>query len=319
MFYSPFYGNEHKINTLTRKIRERKAELEAGTVKLRILGFCTSFGSHERNLRAAKNRSNQVKSYFITHERLREDHYRTSNHTRAWNGMNDVVAVVYFVRTDEIDPTERFDMGGEPVRPVAPCPEPRLSHVDVAAPVTVCDPAVVPSPSLGRLLAVKTNVASLAAGVTNIGAEYAWKGHWSVDLLLVYSPYTIARSYTVRLLAVQPELRYWLGRAMRGHFVGAHLHFGVYNVAFDRRDRYQDDSGFYGFGLSYGYSLALARRWNAELTIGAGYLHTSYDTYYNVPNGALYDRDTVRDYWGLTRLGVSIVYRFDLNGKEVAR
>ena len=36
-------------------------------------------------------------------------------------------------------------------------------------------------------------------------------------------------------------------------------------------------------GLSYGYMLPFARHWAAEFTIGAGYVRTKYDVYYNIP------------------------------------
>ena len=45
---------------------------------------------------------------------------------------------------------------------------------------------------------IKMNAAYLAAGVTNIGAEMAVSDHWTIDLPLVYSPYTLAQTYRMR-------------------------------------------------------------------------------------------------------------------------
>ena len=81
-------------------IRQHRDSIEAGRAKIRVEGYCPSFGSVEANLAAAKNRSNQVKSYFITHERLREEHFRTFNSARAWNGQHDVVVVAYCMTGD---------------------------------------------------------------------------------------------------------------------------------------------------------------------------------------------------------------------------
>ena len=36
-----------------------------------------------------------------------------------------------------------------------------------------------------------------------------------------------------------------------------------------------------------------------------------YDTYYNIPNGARLDSRS-RDYWGITRLGINLVYNFNI-------
>lgn len=165
--------------------------------------------------------------------------------------------------------------------------------------------------------AIKSNALYLAAGVTNIGGEYAFHPHWSVDFPLVYSPYTLARTYRMRFLYIQPEGRYWLDRPMKGHFFGVHLHAGVFNVSLDNKNRYQSEKGFHGAGISYGYAMPLSRRWSMEFTIGVGYAFTKYCTYYNVPNGIRYEKDLPYHYWGLTKLGLNFVYRFgDKCGKQ---
>ena len=179
------------------------------------------------------------------------------------------------------------------------------NEVDAAIPVAT----ELPERDYDRW-AIKSNALYLAAGVTNIGGEYAFHPHWSVDLPLVYSPYTLARTYRMRFLYIQPEARYWLNRPMRGHFFGVHLHAGVFNVSLDNKNRYQSEKGFHGAGISYGYAMPLSRRWSMEFTVGVGYAFTRYCTYYNVPNGLRYEKDRPYNYWGLTKLGLNFVYRF---------
>lgn len=186
------------------------------------------------------------------------------------------------------------------------------NEVDAAIPVAT----ELPERDYDRW-AIKSNALYLAAGVTNIGGEYAFHPHWSVDLPLVYSPYTIARRYRMRFLYIQPEARYWLDRPMKGHFFGVHLHAGVFNVSLDDKNRYQSEKGFHGGGISYGYAMPLSRRWSMEFTVGVGYAFTKYCTYYNVPNGIRYEKDIPYHYWGLTKLGLNFVYRFgDKCGKR---
>lgn len=186
------------------------------------------------------------------------------------------------------------------------------NEVDAAIPVAT----ELPERDYDRW-AIKSNALYLAAGVTNIGGEYAFHPHWSVDLPLVYSPYTIARRYRMRFLYIQPEARYWLDRPMKGHFFGVHLHAGVFNVSLDDKNRYQSEKGFHGAGISYGYAMPLSRRWSMEFTVGVGYAFTKYCTYYNVPNGIRYEKDIPYHYWGLTKLGLNFVYRFgDKCGKS---
>lgn len=189
------------------------------------------------------------------------------------------------------------------------------NEVDAAIPVAT----ELPERDYDRW-AIKSNALYLAAGVTNIGGEYAFHPHWSVDLPLVYSPYTIARRYRMRFLYIQPEARYWLDRPMKGHFFGVHLHAGVFNVSIDNKNRYQSEKGFHGAGISYGYAMPLSRRWSMEFTVGVGYAFTKYCTYYNVPNGIRYEKDLPYHYWGLTKLDLNFVYRFgDKCGKTKSR
>ena len=64
----------------------------------------------------------------------------------------------------------------------------------------------------------------------------------------------------------------------------------------------------FGAGVSYGYAFSFSPSWGMELNIGGGYAQTRYRLYSNVPNGAWLDTRTLR-YWGLTRLGVSFIYK----------
>lgn len=207
----------------------------------------------------------------------------------------------------------------QPAIPINKPNEPNESNgangVDAAIPVAT----ELPERDYDRW-AIKSNALYLAAGVTNIGGEYAFHRHWSVDFPLVYSPYTLARTYRMRFLYIQPEARYWLDRPMKGHFFGVHLHAGVFNVSLDNKNRYQSEKGFHGAGISYGYAMPLSRRWSMEFTVGVGYAFTRYCTYYNVPNGLLYEKDRPYNYWGLTKLGLNFVYRFgDKCGKTKSR
>lgn len=182
---------------------------------------------------------------------------------------------------------------------------------------------IVPQCDYDRF-AIKTNAAYLATGVTNIGGEMAVSPHWSIDLPIVYSPYTLARSYRMRFLYIQPEARYWLCKPLKGHFFGAHIHLGVANISLDNNNRYQTPDGFYGGGLSYGYSLPVSSRWSIEFTIGFGYFFTKYDSYYNigVPIGARYEKGVSLHYCGIDKIGINIVYRFgdkSLKRKEGAK
>ena len=165
-------------------------------------------------------------------------------------------------------------------------------------------------------MAVKTYLAVWAATVANLGVEFGFGRHYSVDMPVIYSPYTVRRVYRMNLFAVQPEFRYWLDRPFRGHFFGFYLHSGGFNIAVDARTRYQDCRPFWGAGISYGYVVPLNRCWGAEFTLGAGFVNVKYDQFYNIPNGARYGHGLTHTYWGVTRAGITLLYRFGFKKED---
>lgn len=163
----------------------------------------------------------------------------------------------------------------------------------------------------GRYLGVKTNLAAWAGTILNVAADVQVSEHFSVELPVLWCPWYVGSEHAVKTFTIQPEARYWLSKPGKGHFFGVHAHVGWFNVKWNR-DRYQDtDRPLLGAGISYGYLLPFNEHWAGEFTLGAGYANMRYDTYYNIDNGARIDTRT-KNYWGITRVGLSVVYRFNL-------
>lgn len=164
------------------------------------------------------------------------------------------------------------------------------------------------SPS-SRYIALKINVPFLAVAVQNLALEVELHKHVSLDLPVMWSISDIEREHGLRTIALQPEGRWWLKSVGTGHFFGMHVHAAWFNLKWED-NRYQTGkSPLLGAGISYGYRLPLSAHWGAEFNIGAGYANMKYNTYYNIENGAQLDT-RVRHYWGITRVGLSLVYRF---------
>lgn len=161
-----------------------------------------------------------------------------------------------------------------------------------------------------RYMALKTNIAYDAIGVLNLDYEVQVHSRMTVDIPVMWSLWDAKPDKALRIAAIQPELRWWMGQETgKGHFFGLHAHVGWYNLKWDGR-RYQDTGRpLVGAGLSYGYKLPLSEHWGAEFTVGFGYANMKYDTYYNIDNGAQIDT-RIRHYWGPTKVGASLVYRF---------
>ena len=159
-----------------------------------------------------------------------------------------------------------------------------------------------------------SNAIFLFAGVANAGVEARIGKHFSIDFPVVYSPYTIKNNYRLRALAFQPEFRFWFKGYTEGHFLGLTGNFAWFNIALSNNNRYQDsaDRPLMGAGISYGYSWKILPCLSLEFTVGAGYANIHYDVFYNVENGIQYNSG-VKNYWGLTKAGISVVYIININ------
>lgn len=185
-------------------------------------------------------------------------------------------------------------------------------------PTVVAPPAPVLPPVPSRSLALKTNLLFAGALVANLGVELQLLRHWSLDIPVYYSPYDITPRRKLRLLATQPELRYWFGEAMRGLYVGAHATVAGFNVAVNDHARYQDpEHALWGAGLGLGWATHLDRQrhWGLELNLGAGMARYKYDVFRNMENGPLV-RQGSDTWWGPTRAGITVSYQWRWRAKR---
>lgn len=192
-----------------------------------------------------------------------------------------------------------------------------LNQYDLMSP-KLLPPTIDKSQSSKWKIAIKTNLLFDAVLVANLGVEISPWTHWSLDIPVWYSPYNISSTRNIRLLAVQPEIRWWSKEAMNGHFVGLHTHVAGFNIALNDYARYQDPNhALWGLGVSYGYAMTLGKsaHWGLKFTLGAGFAQYHYDAYRNESNGPKF-RSGSDCYWGITRAGVTLSYRWTLLRKN---
>ena len=191
-----------------------------------------------------------------------------------------------------------------PVPYVSSAFRPAAPVASVSAPQVIIDRKVSPLITLPNnyFVGIKTNILYDIASVTNVSVEVGYAKHYSFELLGTFSPWDYGReTLQFRTALLQPR-----------HFVGLHAHLGWYNIAPGGKIRYQDHNGntpLVGVGLSYGYVVPFTSHWGAEFSVGAGYAYLSYDKFYNIHNGALFGTGE-KHYFGLTKLGASVYYRF---------
>lgn len=131
---------------------------------------------------------------------------------------------------------------------------------------------------------VKSNAVALGMLIANAEVEIGFGDRFSLQLPFYYSGANYFSSKTkFRILATQPELRYWLP-ALRGCFGGVHFGVASWNFAYNKRWRYQDKDGStpaLGGGVSLGYRMPLgaSRNWGVEFSLGAGAYRLHYDKF----------------------------------------
>ena len=339
MFKTDYKSNRQTLQLLKKQLQT----FSKGKDTLYVNGYSGECDNDSRNRRTVFHRCNNLKGYLINYYGLRERDFKTVTTPHNHPDLGDIVVISYSSlpllkqmeedvskslpaekerKTGEITPVV-VEKETEPVREKQDIKE----EIQQAEQQTVTDKekaeAITAQPeqtvkitpetasSSGRYLAVKTNLAAWAGTIMNLAADVQVSEHFSVELPVLWCPWYVSDKHAVKTFTIQPEARYWLSKPGAGHFFGVHAHVGWYSVKWNR-DRYQDtDRPLLGAGISYGYLLPFNEHWAGEFTLGAGYANMKYDTYYNIDNGARIDTRT-KNYWGITRMGLSIVYRFNL-------
>ncbi|WP_254887442.1 DUF3575 domain-containing protein [Parabacteroides distasonis] len=341
MFKADYKSNRQTLQLLKKRLQT----FSKGKDTLYVNGYSGECENDSRNRRTAFHRCNNLKGYLINYYGLRERDFKTVNTPHNHPDLGDIVVISYSSlpplkqveedvskslpaekeqKTEEITPVV-VEKETEPVREeqeikeeiqqveqqVTPVQQEVKSEPEQTDKPMQTDESVSAPQTSSRYVAVKTNLAAWAGTIMNLAADVQVSEHFSVELPVLWCPWHVSSKHAVKTFTIQPEGRYWLARPGKGHFFGVHAHIGWFNVKWNR-DRYQDTSRpLLGAGISYGYLLPLGEHWAGEFTLGAGYANLKYNTYYNIGNGARIDTRT-KNYWGITRVGISVVYRFNL-------
>lgn len=341
MFKADYKSNRQTLQLLKKRLQT----FSKGKDTLYVNGYSGECENDSRNQRTAFHRCINLKGYLINYYGLRERDFKTVNTPHNHPDLGDIVVISYSSlpplkqmeedvskslpaekeqKTEEITPVV-MEKETEPVREeqeikeeiqqveqqVTPVQQEVKSEPEQTDKPMQTDESVSAPQTSSRYVAVKTNLAAWAGTIMNLAADVQVSEHISVELPVLWCPWYVSDKHAVKTFTIQPEGRYWLARPGEGHFFGVHAHIGWFNVKWNR-DRYQDTSRpLLGAGISYGYLLPLGEHWAGEFTLGAGYANMKYDTYYNIGNGARIDTRT-KNYWGITRVGISVVYRFNL-------
>lgn len=165
--------------------------------------------------------------------------------------------------------------------------------------------------------ALKTNAAGWAATTINAAFETGLGERTTLETGLYYNPWTFSHNKKIRHLFLQPEFRYWTCERFAGGFWGVHLLGGIFNAGgvklpfgiIPALKKYRYQGWLIGGGVSYGYDWYLLPHLNLEATVGVGYLKVHHRRYECTRCGKKLNSGS-EDYFGPTKLGISLVYLF---------
>lgn len=349
---STYHGNNAELERVLAEVDSMVLNPRMRVGRITIVGTASPEGPYLNNVRLATERAKAFVSILQTRYTFPDSIYAISTIPEDWEGMRLMLAddsaipyagvVLRFLdETAHLNPNtreyrlKRLDKG----HPYASMREHMLPYLRRASVLVDYDtrrlrflsqpkaaeplfPAsVFPQPDIRplaaqptrRFFAVKTNLLWDAVLCANLGFEVELWPHWSLDVPVWYSPYDITDRWRIRLLATQPEVRWWPKDAGAGHYLGAHTTVAGFNISTGGDYRYQDPNhAAFGLGIGYGYACHLdrAHRWGLEAQIGAGYISYRWIKYHNTGrNGAEVSRSG-GTYWGVTRGGITLSYKF---------
>ncbi|PXV59448.1 uncharacterized protein DUF3575 [Dysgonomonas alginatilytica] len=164
-------------------------------------------------------------------------------------------------------------------------------------------------------LAIKTNVLYGLALLPNLAIELSLGKRWSVEVEGMESWWNTKndKRYNHRIQTAGLEVRKWLGShdrtPLNGHFLGVYGMGGTYDVKY-QKEKGELSNWSYSAGISYGYAMPIARRFNLEFAIGIGYVAGEYKNYTYDFERSCYSRVDAfnRSYLGLTKAKISLVW-----------
>lgn len=179
-----------------------------------------------------------------------------------------------------------------------------------------------------NVMAIKTNLAADALAMPSLGIEFQIVKGLSLDVTGTYGFYNLLNKDRREMSAwyVSPELRWWFGEhpMQRGSFIGLHGNLSEYSLEWIDNIAYRSVPGKYAWsaGFTYGACACLDRKahWGLEFVVGVGYGQYYQHVGMFAPNGKFEINGTaapkMKEYYGLTKLQLNLVYRFSLSSKK---
>lgn len=191
-----------------------------------------------------------------------------------------------------------------------------ISTQEMYASSFVSDKTTVPATENAEktlIWSLKTNMLYDLALIPNVGVDVYVGKQWSVAANWMYGWWSKrSKDKFWRAYGGDVEVRRWFGKKatekpLQGHHVGVYGQLLTYDFTFNGRG-YLGDKWSYAFGVSYGYSLPIARKLNLDFNIGVGYLGGEYKEYKRIEGHSVWQATKNRQWFGPTKAEVSLVW-----------
>lgn len=161
---------------------------------------------------------------------------------------------------------------------------------------------------------LKTNMLYDIVAVPNVGVEIPIGSRWSVGADWMYAWWKNGKRHRYwRVSGGDLEVRRWFparcetAPLLSGHHIGVYGQMLTYDFEWGGKG-HLGDKWSWGVGLSYGYSLPIAKRLNIDFTLGIGYLQGKYMTYHPEDGCRVWDSTHIERWFGPTKAEVSLVW-----------
>ena len=198
---------------------------------------------------------------------------------------------------------------------VAPLTRPDFLQQGLAPLDTTLKSRSFPVERRKTLLALKTNLLYDAVTWLNFSIEVpVYRDRFSLLYNHQFPWWTLGQAdneYCNRFLSIGAEARWWFkpNDILKGHFLGVYAESGKYDFEYQRSICYQGE--FSSAGLTYGYSMSVARSLNLEFSVSVGYVSIAYRGYTPSEDYELLFRDRSKvgrlHYLGPSKAQISLV------------
>ncbi|GAA6465190.1 DUF3575 domain-containing protein [Bacteroides thetaiotaomicron] len=301
MFYVPWNGNGTALDSLCRMIKPET--LDKGSVKV---------DGYSDTKKLSMIRCNRVKSELITRKGLQEEHFTTTNNVGEWNGLKNVVFVtlpiLYKVETEKRQETQRQDKpaltDSQKQSETAATSQEETTPVNETRQIAETTSSRTDNTDYGTL-SLRANLLRWATLTPDLGIGWRINRNWSVQVNGTWTSWSWdGKNRRYALWEVSLEIRYYPGKMKRG-YLGVMYHAGEFNYKLGDTGKQGD---LMGGGLTGGYLLKLNRTLSLDFSLGIGCTHAEYEKYTVIDGVRVKQDKTDKNYWGVNRLGIGLVW-----------